>query len=68
MNIEDGKKRSKGSNIPVFKAPQGNVKGIGKMGQYTGGLDPTVVKPTPGVRPGQMAATILRGAPGGRLK
>jgi hypothetical protein len=66
MNIQDGKKkRMPGS--PIL-APKGNVKGIGPMGIYTGGLDPTVVKPTPGIGPRRMAPVILRGAPGGRLK
>lgn len=61
MNINDAKKSPRrGNNIPVFKAPQGNVKGIGKMGIYTGGLSPTVVKPTPGLRgPAQVAGAIL---------
>lgn len=62
MNIDDGKKSRKGRmpSSPI-KAPQGNVKGIGKLGQYNGGLDPLVVKPTPGIGPRRMAPTILRG-------
>ncbi len=55
-------------------APQGGVigkgksKGITKLGNYLGGLDPLVVKPTPGVGPNQMASTIFRrpGSPTGR--
>lgn len=62
MNIDDAKKarRSKMPSAPI-KAPQGNIKGIGKMGQYTGGLSPLVVKPTPGISERRMAPTILRG-------
>ena len=62
MNIEDGKKKGKGKmpGSPIL-APKGNIKGIGPMGQYSGGLDPLVVKPTAGIGPRRMAPTILRG-------
>lgn len=53
----------KGGRMPSspIKAPQGNVKGIGKMGQYTGGLDPLMVAPQPGLAPRRVAPTALAG-------
>jgi hypothetical protein len=74
MQLEDGKKKGKGKmpGSPIL-APKGNIKGIGPLGQFTGGLDPLVVKPTPGISSRRMAPTILRGygtdsAPRGRGK
>jgi hypothetical protein len=62
MNQQDAKKSGKRRmpSAPI-KAPQGNVKGIGKMGQYTGGLSPLVVAPQPGLAPRRVAPTIMRG-------
>jgi hypothetical protein len=54
-------KKKKGNKLGVFKAPGGNVKGIGKTGQFTGGLSPTVVAPKAGLSPRRVAPTILRG-------
>jgi hypothetical protein len=64
MDLSDKKTSKKaGGKMPSspIKAPQGNIKGIGKLGEYTGGLDPLVVKPTPGISPRRMAPTIFRG-------
>lgn len=63
MDEQDAKKTSKRGKMPSapIKAPQGNVKGIGKMGQYTGGLSPLVVAPQPGLAPRRVAPTIFRG-------
>jgi len=54
-----GPKRGK-ALMPVVKAPQGNVKGIGKLGIYTGGLSPLVVAPQPGLRPRRVSVAIGR--------
>jgi len=59
--MEQDKKSKRGkSYVPVTKAPQGNVKGIGKMGQYIGGLMPTVIGPIPGVGARRIAPLIGR--------
>jgi len=59
---EDSKKKSKlkPNNIRPLQAPQGNVKGIGKLGIYTGGLTPLVVSPQPGLGPRRVAPAIFR--------
>ncbi len=57
---KSGKKKMPGS--PIL-APKGNVKGIGKMGQYTGGLNPLVVKPQPGLGVRRTAPVIMRFPP-----
>jgi hypothetical protein len=60
MELEDGRKRKKMPGSPIL-APKGFTKGAGgKMGQYTGGLAPGVVKSIPGVKNGRVAAVILR--------
>jgi hypothetical protein len=71
MNEQDRKKK-KMPDAPI-RAPQGNVKGIGKMGQYTGGLSPLVVAPQPGLAPRRVAPAIFssygtdgRGKSGGK--
>jgi hypothetical protein len=61
-NDQDAKKPAKRGKMPSspIKAPQGNVKGIGPLGQYNGGLSPSVVKPVPGLSPRRVAPTIFR--------
>ncbi len=60
---DDSTKKSKlkPNNIRPFQAPKGNVKGIGKLGIYTGGLSPLVVSPQPGLAPRRVAPAIFRG-------
>lgn len=53
-------KKKKMPGSPIL-APKGNVKGIGRLGQFTGGLDPLVVGPKSNLPPRRMAPTILRG-------
>jgi hypothetical protein len=60
MEQDRSKSRRGKTQWPVIKAPQGNVKGIGKMGIYTGGLTPLVVAPQSGLRPRQVAPAIGR--------
>jgi len=48
--------------VKVVKAPAGNVKGIGKMGQFTGGLCPGVIDPKYGSS--RRAAAGLNGRQG----
>ena len=64
MNNQDGKKQRK-VKMPMggpILAPKGFTKNAGgKMGEYTGGLAPGVVKPIPGITNGRTAAFILRG-------
>jgi hypothetical protein len=59
---QDGKSKPKRGKalMPVIKAPQGNVKGIGKMGIYTGGLTPLVVGPISGLAPRRVSIAIGR--------
>lgn len=55
--MEDKKKKkglSKQKGPIAYKAPAGNVKGIGPLGQFTGGASPTDI-------PTQPAGTVLRG-------
>lgn len=58
---QDGKGNKRGkAKWPVIKAPQGNVKGIGKMGIYTGGLTPLVVAPQSGLAPRRVSIAVGR--------
>jgi hypothetical protein len=63
MEQQDKKTKCKRgiAKMPVCRAPQGNVKGIGPLGIYTGGLTPLVVAPKPGLSPRRVAPTIFRG-------
>ena len=63
MEEQDKKTKCKRgiAKMPVCVAPQGNVKGIGRMGQYTGGLVPLVVKPVPGLSPRRTTVAIFSG-------
>ena len=44
---------------PPIKAPARNVKGIGKLGLFEGGLTPTVINPKYGPNGGKLDGQIL---------
>jgi hypothetical protein len=56
--MDDKKKRRKMPSAPI-KSPGGNVKGIGPLGQFTGGGSPTMTPSLPG-NP-QPLQTFMRG-------
>jgi hypothetical protein len=57
--MDDKKKnKSKMPDAPI-RAPYGNIKGIGKMGPFTGGVQPGTWAPTPGVS--NPVATFMKG-------
>jgi hypothetical protein len=61
-------KAGKSGKMPVpFKAPARTVKGIGKLGQFEGGLSPSVVAPKYGPNGGRLTGQIL-GREGKRTK
>jgi hypothetical protein len=45
--------------VPPIKAPARNVKGIGKLGLFEGGLTPTVINPKYGPNGGKLDGQIL---------
>ena len=45
--------------VPLIKAPARNVKGIGKLGLFEGGLTPTVINPKYGPNGGKLDGQIL---------
>ena len=45
--------------VPPIKAPARNVKGIGKLGSFEGGLTPTVINPRFGPNNGRLDGQIL---------
>jgi len=45
--------------VPPIKAPARNVKGIGKLGLFEGGLTPTVINPKYGPNSGKLDGQIL---------
>jgi hypothetical protein len=45
--------------VPPIKAPARNVKGIGKLGLFEGGLIPTVINPKYGPNGGKLDGQIL---------
>jgi hypothetical protein len=45
--------------VPPIKAPARNVKGIGKLGLFEGGLTPTVINPKCGLNGGKLDGQIL---------
>jgi hypothetical protein len=53
--------KMRGGKVPSapIKAPARNVKGIGKMGQFEGGLTPTVINPKYGRSNGSLSSEIL---------
>jgi hypothetical protein len=53
------KKRGKMPSAPI-KAPGGNIKGIGPLGTFEGGLVPLVVDPKYGPNP-KPAKSIIKG-------
>lgn len=63
MVIQDSKKagssKSHSRQVPPIKAPARTVKGIGKIGQFQGGLTPEVIDPKFGPNSGQLNSQIL---------
>jgi hypothetical protein len=45
--------------VPPIKAPARNVKGIGKIGLFEGGLCPTIIAPKYGPNSGKLNGQIL---------
>jgi hypothetical protein len=45
--------------VPPIKAPDRNIKGIGKMGTFEGGLCPTIIAPKFGPNSGKLNGQIL---------
>ena len=45
--------------VPPIMAPARNVKGIGKLGLFEGGLTPTVINPKYGPNGGKLDGQIL---------
>ena len=50
--------RTRGA-VPPIKAPARNVKGVGKIGQFEGGLCPTIIDPRFGPNGGKLVGGIL---------
>lgn len=57
MELQDKKRKS--GKTPPIKAPARNVKGIGPLGQFEGGLTPTIVNPKYGPANGRMIGNII---------
>lgn len=45
--------------VPPIKAPARTVKGVGKIGQFEGGLCPTVIDPKFGPNGGKLVGEII---------
>jgi hypothetical protein len=58
--MEDAKKKRRAMPSAPIKMPGGNVRGIGKIGLFTGGASPTVVPTRPG-GPAQPMQTWMGG-------
>lgn len=58
-NSKASRSKAGSRKVPPIKAPARNVKGVGKMGQFEGGLTPGVVDPKFGPNSGLLNSNIL---------